>query len=300
MRVLRFCLDSTSGLRHPWILLGVAGLLGLAGCTSDARVPVGVDVVTGLVPGPEFGTVIVEAFEPSEPTAGVTRLELVEARAAYGQDFVGGRRVAELRLEPGEYRIRARLLRPDGSRLVERSVLGTVGSGGRTVTIALTRDCVGVMCPAPGGSAALTECLGGGCTDPRCEPPDPTFCPEVRFCNRPEDCSQVAACAEQRCDQGLCQPAERAEGCPEGQWCDPSEGCRPLGTGTAGDGGVGPGDAGIVCGTVCVLDERPCALGYWRCDVAPAVCEAIARRDPGYPCGSGRECDADGECVSVP
>jgi hypothetical protein len=277
------------------------GILLLAGCSADpSGAPVGVDVVTGLVPGPEFGFVVVEAFEPGQPESGLTRLALVEARAAYGQDFLGGRRVAELRLPPGEYRIRARLLRPDGSRLVERSVLGTVEPSGRTVTIALTRDCVGVMCPAPGGSAALSECLGGGCTDPRCEPPDPTFCPEVRFCNRAEDCAPVATCAEQRCIEGLCQTAELAGGCPEGQWCDPDLGCRPLGTSQLTDGGVGAPDGGVVCSTVCVPPGEPCTLGYWRCDVETPFCEPIARRDPGYECGAGQVCDAEGQCVAAP
>lgn len=277
--------------------LVLAGL-ALAGC-SDGRAPVGVDVVTGLVPGPEFGAVVVEVFEPGEPTSGLTRIALIEARAEFGQDFLSGRRVAELRLRPGEYRIRARLLRPDGSRLVDRSVLGTIGASGRTVTLALTRDCVGVMCPAPGGSAALTECLGGSCTDPRCEPPDPTYCPEVTFCNRAEDCAPVAACAEQRCDLGLCQPAPREGGCDAGEWCDPGEGCRPLSSSAVGDGGVTSGDAGIVCATVCVPEGEPCQLGYWRCDVSPAVCEPIARRDPGYECGPGMVCDGDAACVAA-
>lgn len=270
--------------------------LAISAC-SDDRAPVGVDVVTGLVPGPEFGAVLVEVFEPGEPTGGLTRIALAEARAEFGQDFLGGRRVAELRLAPGEYRIRARLLRPDGSLLVERSVLGTVGASGRTVTLALTRDCVGVMCPAPGGSAALSECLGGSCTDPRCEPPDPTFCPEVTLCNRAEDCAPVAGCAQQRCDLGLCQPAPREDACGEDEWCDPGVGCRPLAVGATGDGGVPIGDAGVSCGTVCVPDGAPCQIGYWRCDVAPAICEIIARRDPGYECGAGMVCDANAECV---
>ncbi len=286
-----------------------ATLAALLGC--DGRARVGVDVITGLVPGPEFTTVVVDVFEAGQPTAGLVRIATVEARAEFGQDFLLGQRVAEVRLAPGEYRIRARLLRRDGSLLVERAVLGTIGGDGRTVSIALTRDCVGLTCPAPGGSPALTECLGGTCTDPRCNPPDLTFCPDVVFCNSAEDCGEVAACAERRCADGLCEPAPREAQCGQDEWCDPDQGCAPLPVSTptmdAGSrvdaGDVDPGDAGMTgpvdCGTFCVPPDQPCRIGFWVCDsdAGAPFCDPIAQREPGYPCGPAAACSADGRCL---
>ena len=269
-------------------------LLLLAACGDSNETPVAVDVRTGLVPGPEFSVLVVEAFRPTGTTA-FDRIALVETPAVFGDDFEAGRRGAELELPRGEFRLRARLLRADRTLLVERSVLVVVSDQPSAVTIPLTRDCVGVACPSPGGSAALSECLGGSCEDPRCTEEDRTFCSTVIFCNAPEDCEPVVPCARQTCNVGLCEPLAVDGACPEGSWCDPARGCTLLQG--IGDGGV-TSDGGILCGGFCVAEDAPCFFASWDCSGDLPVCEALMTLPlgEGVACGAGRSCSADGMC----
>lgn len=289
--------------------LALAGLLPSAcesGASSGPTGTVYVDVVTGLVPGPEFETVRLQIFDANDPfTVGSERFRLIEGRARFGQDFESGRRFAELSLPVGTAAVRVDLLRRDGTVLVGRRVVVFVNEGTRVVRVHLTRDCVGVECPAPAGSPAFTECVGGQCADPRCEPPDPMYCPEIVFCNRVEDCPPVAPCSEPRCEEGLCQPVARVDpdpdACAEGQWCDPTSGCRPLDP-EVGDAGMGSGpdaSTGPVCGTVGCPVENECEVGYWLCDGGAPRCATVGNRARGAPCNGGAgTCDGLGTCTT--
>jgi hypothetical protein len=297
-------MEHVTSLPRGLLALALA-LCSLAAC--DAATPSGslvVDVVTGLVPGREFDVVRVTRWDANDPfTTGSERLVLVEARARFGQDFEQGRRFAELRVPVGTSAIRVELVRADGSVLVSRRVVVAVGESTRVVRVPLTRDCVSVECPAPAGSPALNECVGGRCTDPRCEPPDPTYCPEVAFCNDASECAIVAGCAERRCEDGLCEPVARAasdpSACPAGSWCDPGFGCRAE-MGRASDAGVG-GDAGAgpICGTVGCEVSNECIVGYWQCEAGtPPRCVEVGNRSAGAPCADGAgACDGLGTCV---
>ncbi len=196
-----------------WLLV-----LALPACASEPAGVVTVDVRTGLVAGPEFRTVTVEVFQRGESPAD-NRLVYEEVRASAGDDYARGQRVSELLVPAGVHLITVRLLRPDRRLLVSLSQLVSVQDGGSRVAVfRLTRDCVGdVVCPSPGGSAALTECLAGHCVDPRCEPPDPTYCPDVVFCNGDADCGAIAACAINRCSEGICVEEPIAGACAEGE-----------------------------------------------------------------------------------
>lgn len=260
-------------------------LLSLSACAAEPVGLVTVDVATGLVPGPEFRTVTIEVFELSEVPAE-NRTHYEEAPATVGDDFVRGRRITELALSPGVHRITVRLLRPDRRLLVSLSHLVTVSAdGARIARFHITRDCVGeAICPSPGGSAALTECLGGHCVDPRCEPPDPTYCPDILFCHDDGECPTTAACAVARCVDGICTEEPVGAACASGEYCNPTLGCVSLET---------PVDPVASCGEFC---EDACAAGIWACDTSPPHCSIVTFKDAGVPCEGGT-CDGAGACV---
>lgn len=293
------------------------------GCSDDGA-SLTVLVATGLVPGPEFTFVEVNIVDTGDVRTGVAIQRTTEARAIFGNAFARGKRVAEFQgLAPGEYVAVVTLLRTDGSPLIRRRVRVAIDSD-FVLVVHLTRDCVGVMCPQPGGSAALTECLAGHCVDPRCNPPDPEFCPEVTFCLEDTDCPSTASCATARCVGGVCEEEMNDDACPLESYCDPtpmSGGCTvlpvspdagALDDASSDDLGVTPDaevDAGVdmtldggpsfVCGTVCALDDMPCALGYWLCapGTAPVCTDLGADREDGVPCGGDMVC-IGGRCVA--
>jgi len=268
------------------ILLGWSFVVALSGCASDPSGLVTVDVRTGLVAGPEFRTVTVEVFQRGEAPAD-NRLVYEEVRASAGDDYARGQRVSELLLPAGVHLITVRLLRPDRRLLVALSQLVSVGDGASRVAVfRLTRDCVGdVVCPSPGGSAALTECLAGHCVDPRCEPPDPTYCPDIVFCNADADCGAIAGCATNRCGDGICIEEPIAGACAATEYCHPAMGCTDLST------PVEPGE--VECGEFC---EGPCTAGIWVCDGDAPRCSVVSFKDEGVACGTGGTCDAEGMC----
>ncbi len=274
-----------------WLALAgcvIGSLMGsVTGCASTPSSIVSVDVRTGLVPGPEFRFVTIEVFD-GDGSGAWNRVMFQEAPAAFGDDFADGVRVTELDLEPGLHRVTVRLLRADRRLLVALSKVVAVQAGESRVSVfRLTRDCVGdVVCPNPGGSAALTECLGGQCVDPRCEPPDPTYCPDVIFCNADAECPPVAPCASSRCADGICveQPIDGA--CAVGDYCHPGLGCTSL------EAPVDPRTP--ECGEFC---EGPCTAGLWTCDAMGARCSVVGFKDAGVPCGTAGQCDGEGACI---
>ncbi|MBK8170954.1 MAG: hypothetical protein IPK60_11510 [Sandaracinaceae bacterium] len=250
-----------------------------------------VRVITGLVPGPEFRTVQTEVLFDSP--SSTRQLVSSEAVARYGVDYARGHDVASHSLPHGDYRVRVRLLRSNGSFLVERTI--SVNLAGDTVLpVHITRDCVGVVCPVPGGVEAESTCLAGRCVDPRCTAASPQFCPTVAFCNDVSACRETAECATQECVQGVCTPQSVPGSCDDTQWCNPDlgAGCEPL------DRTVP--DTGIVCGTICTVPTAPCRFGYWNCaDASAPFCEDLTNRPIGFVCGPTLTCDAAGDCVHV-
>lgn len=276
--------------RHlSFVSLAVAAVFApvAGGCANAPLSTVTVDVRTGLVPGPEFRFVTVEVFDDT-PTGAWNRTLLHEASAAFGDDYAQGVRVTELALEPGVHRVTVRLLRADRRLLVALTKVVAVQEGeARVTTFRLTRDCVGdVVCPSPGGSAALTECLGGQCVDPRCEPPDPTYCPDVLFCNADDDCPPVASCARVACIDGICTEQPVPAACPPTEYCHPGQGCTSL------EAPIDPRSP--ECGEFC---EGPCTAGIWTCDAEGARCSVVGFKDAGVPCGMAGQCDGAGECL---
>jgi hypothetical protein len=268
----------------------VATLCLLTAC-SDAPSRIEVHLFTGLVPGAEFRTVETTLIGGSFAGSAGHVLDSNEAVARLGTDYARGQQAAAFDVSDGSYQIRVRLLRPTGAFLVER-VMAVSVHGNVVLPLHITRDCVGVDCPVPGGSAALSTCLQGRCVDPRCSPDAPEFCPEILFCNELSECGAVSECAEQTCARGVCTPGSATDACDTTQWCNPDvgAGCEPL--------TPVPTEDGIVCGTICVSPSDPCRFGYWDCSVTDApVCAALQSRPIGHVCAEGRVCDEAADCV---
>ena len=209
-----------------WAAVG----LGAPGCApSTARLTVRVQ--SGLRAGDELRHVRAFVFrggscvDAVEIGAGALPLERDE-QSALG---AGTLTVAEVGpLEPGVYAVQLVGRRPgatgaeSGAVLLERCVVTSI-SNDRVLRIALTTACVGVTCPAAGGSEAFTECLNGQCVDPRCDPTRPeteAFCcdrdrlgdacdADPSVCRDDDDCDVIADCVgAPRCSEGACIEAE--------------------------------------------------------------------------------------------
>jgi hypothetical protein len=252
--------------------ISLALAVSLAACGSDSET-LSVDVQTGLVPGPEFDRVETTLFagaggrfEPNE----IDRIVVSDVR--FPDRFERGRRVAEFsNVAPGTRSVRVRLYRPEnqgGTVLIERWVRVRF-SGSYALLVRLDRDCVGAMCPNPGGSAAFSECLAGRCVDPECDlddpstyadhccdPLDPTSdCPNILYCNNVDECAAAAPCAEVQCIEGACVESPVEGACEATEWCDPNPvrgGCRPAypASADAGLADAGTADAGDVDGSL--------------------------------------------------
>jgi hypothetical protein len=235
-------------------------------------------------------------------------------------------------LEPGVYAVQVVGRRPgatgaeSGPVLVERCVVTTV-TRDRVLRVALTSGCVGVTCPAPGGSPELTECLNGRCVDPRCDPDDPATFPyccdrealgsacddDPTLCRDASDCDAVPCAGEPRCVQGVCvEPDEDL--CGEGAHCDAAmRACAPddpslfadagsldaaVADAGAGEDAHVPADAYLECrlasdcaddGNVCT--EVRCAGGL--CVTSELGC------DDGVAC-TADACSMESGCQHVP
>ena len=276
----------------PWLVVAVLAVASfpvasVAGCgSSDPTASLSVDVRTGLVAGAEFATVRIDVFESVDGALAHNVLRSLEAPARIGDDFPTGVRAAELTLPPGDYRIRVQLLRSDRRVLVGFTRLLSLSADDvRFESFVLSRDCVGeAICPVPGASVALTECLAGQCVDPRCDPPNPEFCGGLIFCNDDTECVPMADCAESSCVQGLCIPRAIAGSCMGEQYCNPDSGCADLRDVMSE----------IPCGEFC---EMGCFAGIWNCTPEGANCEMVGFKDEGVACGRGGTCDGAGACI---
>lgn len=303
--------------------MGVLALAAVTPACSDEPT-LTVMVTTGLVPGPEFAFVQTQVFDARPAADGSEAIaSTVPLQTRYGDEYARGRQVASFGgIAPGEVVVVVRLLRPNGTLLISRRTRITFADN-FVLNVHLTRDCVAVTCPAPGGSPEFTECLAGECVDPRCTNTAREFCPEALFCNSDESCSADASCATSNCIDGICEEEEIRGSCDATSYCDPDTGCVALPTSTldggAMDGNVLDGDvvdggdastdaaldapidadidAAIVCDTVCIDAADPCYIGVWDCAGETPVCSRTWLRRAGLSCGTDRVCNAYGSCV---
>lgn len=223
----------------PLLLLSVACLLSACGSDGSA---LAVSVRTDMVPGVEFSrvdTLLLEATEPGTATSTLAQKRLMIGRQ---NDFGAGVRVASFdELSPGELVVLVQLVDSRGAVVVERRTRLNLASD-FAVSVILTRDCAGVMCPSPGGAPLFAACVAGRCVDERCQPEAPEFCPEY-ICdpttNDVSACPDSADCADRLCASGIClYPTKDPSMCNDTEWCDPFSGCTPL-TDEILDGGPG-------------------------------------------------------------
>ncbi len=208
-------------------------MLLLASCGTEPIV-VTVDVRTDFVPGVDFVQVVTE-FSRAEADLG-TEVRETAMMVSGTEDFLDGVRAAEVHdVLPGDVAVRVRLVDGGGRNIGDREVILTIDRS-YAATVLITSNCVGVTCPAPAGSAALTECLDAECIDPRCSAQSLELCPPP--CEANADCAPTASCRDRRCIQGVCF-------CAEGTMTVEDAG--PVDTGVIDAGDTGPVDTGPVC-----------------------------------------------------
>jgi hypothetical protein len=286
-------------------LLAAFTLVGAA-CKED-RIALSIDLRTDYVPGREFVNVITEVVaEGAEP---------VSARRAAGESeaaFVEGTRVADFAdLPAGSVSVKVRVMSLTNELLVERVARLSV-SGDYALTMVVTRNCEGIVCPDPEGDLNRNTCNAGKCVEPGCLPEQPQFCLEPE-CAVDSDCVGDAACVATYCRAGTCLFVPDDAKCKQGQACDVTRGChavdgtdcKPQGaTETICDDGVDDDcDGEIDCfdadcaGRACD-DANECTTGE-TCEKSTCGGGKALACDDGEPCTSDA-CDPKKGCVNAP
>lgn len=269
------------GMRRAAILLACV----LTGCPA-AQPTLAIDLRTDFLPAVDFIAV------RTEIARGSATVYENEAMVSSADDFLAGARVAQLELEPGEYVLRLTLLGPGASELVARNAAFVMPDANLALTVLVTRDCAGVVCPGPGDDASLTECVGGRCVDPGCTPGSP-------LCGAPEcasdaECAAGVDCAEGVCLEGVCLVAAHDERCTEEQFCNPEVGCmRPTPDAGMCDADLtsDPNNCGL-CGLVCA-DRYGDRVDH--CEAGSCVCGSDGRCSLSQSCCGARCVDTDSD-----
>jgi alpha-tubulin suppressor-like RCC1 family protein len=217
----------------------LASVFAGSGCTSDAELTV--SLRTDLAPGFEFQSVRSELFrsDGSDPRMAIQNVGPTS-------DLIAGETIATFGgLEDGSYVLTTTLRDALGATTLERLTRIEV-SGATGVTVLMTRDCRGFVCPGSSGSGEA--CFAERCVDAECSSESSDLCGEPE-CSADTDCEGLAACSEARCLDGACFYARRDSDCAADEWCNVDVGCVPQTTGPA-DGGVDGGDGGMDSGCV--------------------------------------------------
>lgn len=213
------------------VSLGSLTLVALVACGDADTTSLFVDVRTDFVGGRDFTGVQVSIGE------GDIR-ERHEHNYSGLVDYFRGARVATASsIEAGATMLEVVLVR-EGRPVITRIVRATVVADVRNiVTVVITRDCSGVMCPSDAGNPLFDACLGGRCEDPRCTPEAPAFC-AAGECTRDDECS-ATGCQQAQCVSNVCLLGADDAQCDAGFVCDVNEGC------VAADFDAGRNDASI-------------------------------------------------------
>jgi hypothetical protein len=287
-------------MRTPHLATIVALLLFVALVSCADRVHVAFDapaltvrVVSDYRAGSETTRIVVDVFE-GEQSASSQRLTQATRNLDLSDALDRGIDVAEIvPIAAGTYTARATLLRASGEALASRTVVVEVAPP-QTITVHLTRDCLGVVCPNS-ASASQTECSGGVCVDPRCTAATPEHCPGMKAdCVSNDDCAGEGVCSTNECVEGVCIDVATSGECDETEYCAGPEGCAPI------DGQAMPTGPDPRCGLICRIPVEPCRYGYYACDGTSVVCTPFTTRPTGAPCGDGNVCSPAGECVVAP
>jgi hypothetical protein len=204
-------------------VLASLAAVALCACTDD-EIDLLVDLRTDYRAGVEFDLVRVELS-----TVDGAAVRGAEAAISRSQDFLMGRRIAELGNVPLGLHVLSLDLVSAGDVIARADVVLDIGAT-RGVTVTITRDCRGMSCSAPG-----TSCLNGRCLADACSLGETVGCEPA--CASPSDCPAGAACANALCAAGVCLLAADDSACAAGI-CLPETGCESV-----ADAGTEP-DAG--------------------------------------------------------
>ncbi|MGZ3455242.1 MAG: hypothetical protein ACXVEF_36905 [Polyangiales bacterium] len=208
-------------VRWASALLLTAGCMIGSGACKSGGVAISVDLRTDYVPGREFASVITEVVPDG---SGPVSAEHPIAEGEGG--FVTGTRVADFGDIPaGGLDVRVKVIGKEGNPLVERLARLTV-SGDYALTVVVTRNCEGVVCPEIGGDPNKSTCDRGKCVSPGCLPGVPALCSDPE-CSSDVDCHTDAACVTAHCQEGTCLFVPDDAKCKPGQSCDVTKGCFP-------------------------------------------------------------------------
>jgi hypothetical protein len=188
-------------------------------------------------------------------------------------------------------------------------------TGHTSVTVVITRNCVGVTCP-PSTDPMLTECVDRVCVDPHCSPATPELCPpSVTTCTRDGECV-ASGCGRASCASGACLVVPDDSRCAAGEICWGDFTCIPAPP--DGDAGVSPfpgadgsafpeGDANFDDG---LDDAGPPTSGMEICtngidDDGDSHIDCSDPTCAGFGCDDGNRCTyrdvcVGGSCVGTP
>lgn len=251
------------------------------GCADEHALSV--DILTEFVPGAEFDTVVLTL-----PNEAPMRFPAFE-----GVDYAMGTRLADLVRAEGDF-LMTGALTLNGVVVVEKAHLVTLQTD-LGITFLFQRSCQRVAC----GDGET--CLSGTCTDNRCTPETPMFCPPPE-CTNATTCPE-SLCGERSCVSGTCLRSDDGS-CGEGLYCIPDIGCLPrpgnVGTDAGTDAGMDAftpdagSDAGADAGCEPESDAELCATRGRVCGRATGTDRCGGVRD--LDCG---ECDAGNRCAGA-
>ncbi|MEM7604052.1 MAG: hypothetical protein AAF411_01745 [Myxococcota bacterium] len=197
-------------------LVGLVVLLIACGDSSSAAL---ISLRTDYAPIEDFSEVrLVLSREPSSGT------DALQTHSVTSSNYARGVQVGSFEdLSTGPHRLRLELIDEAGVPVARRAVVFNAGEL-LSVTVVVTSECEGVVCPA--SDPALTECAGGRCVDPRCTPESPENC--ASGCIADEDCTPAVSCLSSECTaEGTCLASEAPGACGGGERCDRVVGCVP-------------------------------------------------------------------------
>jgi len=239
-----------------------------------------VDLRTDYAPGRE-----VVRVETTVLVGGDDARSVSPYGAAPTDDLVMGQRIAEVDDIPaGPVVIDVILRDAAGSVIASRRTRVTVEAS-TGVLVVITRACAGRSCPGAADPAQATECHGGECVEPTCNPEDPTTCPAA-LCTSDDECTAPVACASATCTSGLCFAALDDSRCAAGEQCDVAAGCIAV---TPVDSGAPPMDGGTDSGATC---SPPCNDGV-ACTIDRCTAGMCTSTPDDAACNDGNTCTLD-------
>ncbi|MGB0679746.1 MAG: hypothetical protein ACPGUV_08810, partial [Polyangiales bacterium] len=185
---------------HAYVTAALLCTSPLHGCSgADETGTVVVQLQTDLVAGEEFDTADLTLWPLDEKG----QFQHIGVPIDDGT-FYPAAPLTELQaVPPGDYRLEL-LLRDQarGRTVIEQPALLSVQHN-LSVTVPVTRSCLGIFCPEG------QSCLGGQCVDQGCTLAPSERCDSLRQCTTAADCQPAASCAVGDCQMGVCWAVSR-------------------------------------------------------------------------------------------